>query len=284
MSKPEWLKVKTPVGSGYSETYKIVQQHNLNTVCAEAACPNIGECWNRKHAAFMILGSICTRNCAFCNVICGRPPVVDPEEPKMLANAVQKMGLEYVVITSVTRDDLVDGGANQFALCISAIKNANSKIMVEVLIPDFLNKKGALEIVLAARPDILNHNIESVPSLYSIVKPGANYNNALDVLKRAKEQNVKVYTKSGIMVGLGESDEEIFDVLENLRSVDVDFLTIGQYLQPNSESNMPVDRFVSPEEFDLYKKIAYQKGFRAVASGPLVRSSYNAAQMIQDLL
>ncbi|MFN5589183.1 MAG: lipoyl synthase [Holosporales bacterium] len=273
--KPDWIRVKAPTSPEYHETRRIVRDHKLNTVCEEAACPNIGECWAKKHATFMILGSICTRACAFCNVATGRPDRLDPHEPDNVGSAVAKMGLSHVVITSVDRDDLDDGGAGHFAATIRAIRTAAPDTTIEILTPDFLRKEKHIETVVAARPDVYNHNLETVPRLYSSVRPGARYYNSLRLLDQVKRFDPSIFTKSGIMVGLGETKEEIYQVMDDLRSADVDFLTIGQYLQP-TPNHHPVDRFVTPDEFRAYAQMATGKGFALVASSPLTRSSYHA--------
>jgi lipoic acid synthetase len=273
--KPDWIRVKAPTSPEYHETRRIVRDHKLNTVCEEAACPNIGECWAKKHATFMILGSVCTRACAFCNVATGRPDRLDPHEPDNVGSAVAKMGLSHVVITSVDRDDLDDGGAGHFAATIRAIRTAAPDTTIEILTPDFLRKEKHIETVVAAGPDVYNHNLETVPRLYSSVRPGARYYNSLRLLDQVKRFDPSIFTKSGIMVGLGETKEEIYQVMDDLRSADVDFLTIGQYLQPTPKHH-PVDRFVTPDEFRAYAQMATGKGFALVASSPLTRSSYHA--------
>lgn len=273
--KPDWIRVKAPVSREYQNTRELIRKHNLNTVCEEAACPNIGECWSKKHATVMILGSICTRACRFCNVATGVPDKLDPHEPENLARAASKLGLEHIVITSVDRDDLEDGGAHHYAACIAELRKNTPNTTIEILTPDFRHKVGALEVVVAANPDVYNHNIETVPSLYNKIRPGARYFHSLNLLKRVKEMNAEIFTKSGVMVGLGETKEEILQVMDDLRAAEVDFLTIGQYLQP-TPTHAPVMRFVEPQEFDYYKKMAYSKGFLMVASSPLTRSSYHA--------
>ena len=273
--KPDWLRVKAPVSKGYMDTKDIIKKNKLVTVCEEAACPNIGECWQKKHATVMIMGAVCTRACAFCNVETGKPNALDPHEPENLANAVKDLGLNHIVITSVDRDDLDDGGAQHFAECILRIRKLTPKTTIEILTPDFLKKPGALEVVVAAKPDVFNHNIETVPSHYLKIRPGARYYHSINLLHKVKELNPSIFTKSGLMVGLGEKDEEIFQLMDDLRSADVDFLTIGQYLQPTPK-HAKIDRYVSPDEFDTYKKVAYNKGFLMVASSPLTRSSYHA--------
>ena len=273
--KPDWLRVKAPGSNQYSQTKDLIQQAGLNTVCQEAACPNIGECWSQKHATVMILGSTCTRSCRFCNVKTGKPDMLDPHEPERLADTVGKLGLKHVVITSVDRDDLPDGGAGHFARCITLIKLSSPHTTIEVLTPDFLRKPGAVEIVVDAKPDVYNHNLETVPRLYSAVRPGARYFNSLNVLHTVKKLAPEIFTKSGIMLGLGETDEEIKQVMDDLRAAEVDFLTMGQYLQPTPK-HIALERYVSPEEFELLGRIAKTKGFVMVAAGPLVRSSYHA--------
>jgi lipoic acid synthetase len=273
--KPSWIRVKAPTSAGYVETRRLMREHNLHTVCEEAACPNIGECWSRKHATVMILGDICTRSCAFCNVATGKPGAVDPFEPDNLAITVSTMGLKHVVITSVDRDDLEDGGAGQFVKCIARIRDTSPATTIEVLTPDFRHKQGAVEAVVAARPDVFNHNLETVPRLYPGIRPGARYYHSLRLLDRAKDLEPALFTKSGIMVGLGEERGEVLQVMDDLRSARVDFLTIGQYLQPTPR-HAAVRRFVAPEEFEEYKRIGEAKGFALVASSPLTRSSYHA--------
>lgn len=273
--KPEWLRVKAPTSPEYAETRRLMRGLSLNTVCEEAACPNIGECWKKKHATFMILGAICTRACAFCNVATGRPDLLDPHEPEKVADAVGQLGLEHVVVTSVDRDDLEDGGAAHFARTIRAIRAASPATTIEILTPDFMRKKGAVETVVEARPDVFNHNLETVPRLYPGIRPGARYFTSLQLLARVKELDPAMFTKSGIMVGLGETKEEVFQVMDDLRAADVDFLTIGQYLAPTPK-HAPVDRFVTPDEFASYAGMARGKGFLLVASSPLTRSSYHA--------
>ena len=277
LRKPDWIRVKAPGSPVYKETQQIVRENNLVTVCEEAGCPNIGECWSKKHATFMIMGEICTRACAFCNVRTGLPTALDPAEPDNVAIAVQKLGLEHVVITSVDRDDLPDGGAQHFADVILAIRARNPKTTIEILTPDFLRKEGALEIVVAARPDVFNHNLETVPSKYLKVRPGARYFHSIRLLQRVKELDPTMFTKSGIMVGLGEERNEILQVMDDLRSANVDFLTIGQYLQPTRKHH-PVMRFMPPDEFEQLKTVAYAKGFLMVAASPLTRSSHHAGE------
>lgn len=274
-NKPDWIRVKAPVSKKYQATKDLINGLKLNTVCEEAACPNIGECWEKKHATVMILGSVCTRACAFCNVKTGRPDLLDPHEPENLAKAVGQLGLEHVVITSVDRDDLEDGGAGHFAECIKAIRKSAPKTTIEILTPDFLRKEGALEIVVSAKPDVYNHNIETVPSLYNSIRPGARYFHSLNLLHDVKKLNPNIFTKSGIMVGLGETVDEILQVMDDLRAAKVDFMTIGQYLQP-TKNHAPVDRYVTPDEFKYLERAAKTKGFLMVSASPLTRSSYHA--------
>jgi lipoic acid synthetase len=273
--KPEWIRVKAPTSRGYSETRQIVKSHNLVTVCEEAGCPNIGECWDKKHATFMIMGEICTRACAFCNVATGKPAPLDLKEPENVAHAVRTMGLNHVVITSVDRDDLDDGGAQHFVEVIQAIREEAPGTTIEILTPDFLRKEKALEKVVAAKPDVFNHNLETVPSNYLTVRPGARYFHSIRLLQQVKEIDPTIFTKSGIMVGLGEERNEVLQLMDDLRSADVDFLTIGQYLQP-SKKHHAVIRFVPPEEFKSYETSAYSKGFLMVSASPLTRSSHHA--------
>jgi lipoic acid synthetase len=275
LRKPSWIRVKAPGSSGYRKTASIIREHGLTTVCEEAGCPNIGECWEKKHATMMIMGDTCTRACAFCNVKTGMPAALDTDEPWKVADAVAKLGLEHVVITSVDRDDLADGGAGHFADVIRAIRGASPGTTVEVLTPDFLRKDGALEQVIEARPDVFNHNLETVPSLYLTIRPGSRYFVSLRLLQKAKELDPTVFTKSGIMVGLGEERNEVLQLMDDLRSADVDFLTIGQYLQP-TRKHAAIDRFVTPDEFASYEKMAYGKGFLMVSASPLTRSSHHA--------
>ena len=275
--KPDWIRVKAPVSKGYAATHAIVRENGLHTVCEEAGCPNIGECWEKKHATFMILGDTCTRACAFCNVKTGLPGALDPSEPVHVAEATQKLGLAHIVVTSVDRDDLADGGAAHFAETITAIRARCPATTIEVLTPDFLRKDGAVEHVVAARPDVFNHNLETVPSLYLTVRPGARYFASLRLLQRVKEIDPAMFTKSGIMVGLGEERNEILQVMDDLRSASVDFLTIGQYLQPTRKHH-PVMRFLPPDEFESLKAVAFAKGFLMVSSSPLTRSSHHAGE------
>ncbi len=280
--KPEWIRVKAPGSEVYRETQKIVKENNLVTVCEEAGCPNIGECWSKKHATMMIMGEICTRACAFCNVRTGMPNALDPDEPENVAIAVQRLGLKHVVITSVDRDDLADGGAQHFADVIGAIRARCPKTTIEILTPDFLRKPGALEIVVAAKPDVFNHNLETVPSNYLTVRPGARYFHSIRLLQRVKELDADIFTKSGIMVGLGEERNEVLQLMDDLRSADVDFLTIGQYLQPTKKHHK-IERFVKPDEFKSFETIAYTKGFGLVSSSPLTRSSHHAGEDFERL-
>ena len=280
--RPDWLRVKAPVSRAYNETRKLMRKHNLVTVCEEAACPNIGECWSQKHATMMILGSVCTRACAFCNVATGRPDLLDPHEPENIGRAVATLGLKHVVITSVDRDDLDDGGAQHFADTISAIRTQAPTTTIEVLTPDFLRKEGAVEIVVAARPDVFNHNMETVPRLYPSIRPGARYFHSLTVLQKVKTLDPSIFTKSGIMVGLGETDEEVGQLMDDLRSAEVDFMTIGQYLQPTPK-HAEVARFVAPDTFTHYSKIGQAKGFLLISATPLTRSSYHADQDFAEL-
>ena len=273
--KPDWIRVKAPVSPGYFATQKLMRENGLHTVCEEAGCPNIGECWEKKHATFMIMGDTCTRACAFCNVKTGLPGALDPNEPARVADATAKLGLAHIVVTSVDRDDLADGGAGHFAETIRAIRARCPQTTIEVLTPDFLRKDGALEAVVEARPDVFNHNLETVPSLYLTVRPGARYFHSLRLLQRVKELDPTMFTKSGIMVGLGEERNAVLQVMDDLRSAQVDFLTVGQYLQPTRKHH-EVKRFVPPDEFKSVEAIAYSKGFLMVAASPLTRSSHHA--------
>lgn len=275
LKRPDWIRVKAPTSQEYKNTHDLIRRHKLNTVCEEAACPNIGECWSQKHATVMILGSTCTRACRFCNVKTGLPDKLDPHEPDTLASAISELGLKHVVITSVDRDDLDDGGANHFAQCITKMRQKSPGTTIEVLTPDFLRKDGSIEIVVAARPDVYNHNIETVPSLYAKIRPGARYFHSLYLLKRVKELNPEIFTKSGLMVGLGETKEEVLQVMDDLKAAQVDFITIGQYLQPTPE-HASLERYVTPEEFEYYERVARVKGFLMVSASPLTRSSYHA--------
>jgi len=277
LPKPSWIRVKAPGPGAFDETNKIVRQGGLHTVCQEASCPNIGECWAVRHATFLIMGDTCTRACAFCDVKTGMPGPLDAAEPEKVADATAKLGLKHVVVTSVDRDDLADGGALHFAETIRAIRRRSPGTTIEVLTPDFLRKNGALELVVEARPDVFNHNLETVPSLYLTVRPGARYFHSIRLLQRVKELDPSIFTKSGIMVGLGEERNEVLQLMDDLRSADVDFMTIGQYLQPTKKHH-PVKRFVTPEEFKSYETIGLTKGFLLVASSPLTRSSHHAGE------
>ena len=277
LRKPEWLRVRAPGSAGYNETREIVRSHKLVTVCEEAACPNIGECWTQKHATMMIMGEICTRACSFCNVTTGKPNQLDPDEPRRVAEAVARMGLKHVVITSVDRDDLFDGGARHFAETVAAIRACAPDTTIEILTPDFLRKDGAAEVVIDSAPDVFNHNLETVPRLYLSIRPGARYYNSLRLLDKVKERDPRRFTKSGLMVGLGETKEEVMQVMDDMRSAGVDFITIGQYLQP-TRKHAAVDRFVTPEEFQAYEQIARAKGFLMVSASPLTRSSHHAGE------
>jgi lipoic acid synthetase len=282
LRKPDWIRVKAPVSKGYAATHAIMRENGLHTVCEEAGCPNIGECWEKKHATFMIMGDTCTRACAFCNVKTGMPGALDPSEPVYVGEATAKLGLAHIVVTSVDRDDLVDGGAAHIAQTIRAIRSRCPTTTIEVLTPDFLRKDGAVEQVVAARPDVFNHNLETVPSLYLTVRPGARYFASLRLLQRVKEIDTTMFTKSGIMVGLGEERNEVLQVMDDLRSAGVDFLTIGQYLQPTRKHHH-VDRFVTPAEFNQLKQQGLGKGFLLVAASPLTRSSHHAGEDFKKL-
>lgn len=280
--KPDWIKVRAPQGGTYSETQAIVKQFKLTTVCEEAGCPNIGECWNKKHATFMIMGEVCTRACSFCNVATGKPDELDKMEPLRIGVAVEKMGLNHVVITSVDRDDLGDGGAEHFVKTIAAIRFKSPNTTIEILTPDFKNKDGAVDVVARARPDVFNHNLETVPRLYPTVRAGARYFTSLRVLERAKEIDGSIFTKSGLMVGLSETLAEVGQVMDDLRAANVDFLTVGQYLQPTPK-HAPVERFWTPEEFEGLERMARAKGFLMVSASPLTRSSHHAGEDFQKL-
>ncbi|WP_173980020.1 lipoyl synthase [Magnetospirillum sp. UT-4] len=281
--KPDWIRVKAPTSAEAAEVRRLMRDKNLHTVCEEAACPNIGECWKHKHATFMILGDTCTRACAFCNVKTGNPKgTVDLAEPEHLADSVNSMGLRHVVITSVDRDDLADGGAFQFVACIQRIRALGTGCTIEVLTPDFRDKAGAVEAVAAARPDVFNHNLETVPRLYPAIRPGARYFESLRLLQKAKELEPEIFTKSGIMVGLGETRAEVLQVMDDMRSAGIDFITIGQYLQPTLK-HVAVDRFVTPDEFADYAAMAKAKGFLMVAATPLTRSSHHADRDFEEL-
>jgi lipoic acid synthetase len=275
--KPSWIRVKAPGGASYAETHKIMRENNLVTVCEEAGCPNVGECWSQGHATMMIMGEVCTRACSFCNIATGKPPeALDVFEPGRVAHAVEKLGLNHVVITSVDRDDIKDGGADHFAQTIRAVRHRSPKTTIEILTPDFLKAApDALDVVIEAKPDVFNHNLETVPGLYPEVRAGARYFHSLRLLQRVKEQDPSIFTKSGIMVGLGENEVAVKQVMDDMRAADVDFLTIGQYLQPTPKHHA-VDRFVTPDEFASYEKAAYGKGFLMVSATPLTRSSYHA--------
>ena len=280
--KPDWIRVKAPTSAEAAEVRQLMRDKNLHTVCEEAACPNIGECWKQKHATFMILGDTCTRACAFCNVKTGKPGAVDLLEPEHLAESVKSMGLRHVVITSVDRDDLPDGGAFQFVASIAKVRLASPDTSIEILTPDFRDKPGAIDAVAAARPDVFNHNLETVPRLYPTIRPGARYFESLRLLQRVKEVEPALFTKSGIMVGLGEERVEVLQVMDDMRSAGVDFLTIGQYLQPTLK-HAAVQRFVTPDEFEDYKAMARSKGFLMVAASPLTRSSHHADRDFAEL-
>ncbi len=277
LRKPDWIRVKAPGSAGWSKTAEIVRANGLHTVCEEAGCPNIGECWEKKHATFMIMGDTCTRACAFCNVRTGLPKALDQDEPQKVGEAVAKLGLSHVVITSVDRDDLSDGGAEHFARTIRAIRAGSPGTTIEILTPDFLRKKGAVEVVVEARPDVFNHNMETVPAKYLTVRPGARYFHSLRLLQQVKELDPSIFTKSGIMVGLGEERNEVLQIMDDLRAADVDFMTIGQYLQPTRRHHK-VERFVTPDEFKAFETVAYAKGFLMVSSSPLTRSSHHAGE------
>ena len=275
--KPPWLKVRAPVSPEYNETRRIIRENNLHTVCEEAACPNIGECWTKRHATMMIMGDVCTRACAFCNVATGKPLSLDPLEPMNVAIAVAKLQLDHIVVTSVDRDDLADGGASHFIKVIECLREAAPATTIEILTPDFLHKEGAVDTVASARPDVFNHNLETVPRLYPSIRPGARYFASLQLLDRVKAVDPGTFTKSGIMLGLGETREEVGQVMDDMRTADVDFLTVGQYLQPTPK-HAKIERFVTPEEFESYAALARGKGFLMVSSSPLTRSSYHAGE------
>ncbi|MGE6699669.1 lipoyl synthase [Hyphomonas sp. NPDC076900] len=283
LRKPDWIRVKAPTSEGYAETRNIVKSKGLVTVCEEAGCPNIGECWDKKHATMMILGEVCTRACSFCNVATGKPkPGVDGDEPRRVAEAVAEMGLSHVVITSVDRDDLEDGGAMHFVNTINAIRAAAPNTTIEILTPDFLRKDGWENRVIDAKPDVFNHNLETVPRLYLSIRPGARYFHSLRLLQKVKDRDPSQFTKSGLMVGLGETKEEVMQVMDDMRSAGVDFITIGQYLQP-TRKHAAIDRFVPPEEFKAYEEIARAKGFLMVSASPLTRSSHHAGEDFERL-
>jgi len=282
--RPPWIRIRAASNSpGYRETRELMRSLELNTVCEEAACPNIDECWSAKHATVMILGSICTRKCGFCNIKTGRPDPLDREEPARLARAVTALNLRHIVITSVDRDDLPDGGAEQFERCIQEVRTAAPATTIEVLTPDFLRKPGAIERVAAARPDVYNHNLETAPRLYRVARLGADYRHSLDLLQQVKEKAPAIFTKSGIMVGIGETPDEVLAVMDDLREADVDFITIGQYLRP-TQKHLPMERYVTPKEFEDYARAARAKGFSMVSSSPLTRSSYHADEDFQQLV
>ena len=281
--KPDWIRVKAPVSEGYNETRKLMRDLGLATVCEEAACPNIGECWTKKHATVMILGDTCTRACAFCNVKTGMPMPVNPMEPDNVAIAAGKMGLNHIVITSVDRDDLPDGGADQFVKVIQALRRETPDTTIEILTPDFRGKhEQAVEKIVAARPDVYNHNLETVPRLYPTIRPGARYYASLRLLEQVKKHDPSIFTKSGVMLGLGEQRLEVHQVMDDMRSADVDFLTMGQYLQPTPK-HAAVEEFVTPKTFDAYASIARAKGFLMVAASPLTRSSYHAGDDFEEM-
>lgn len=280
--KPEWIRVKAPTSKGYNETRNLMRGLKLNTVCEEAACPNIGECWTKKHTTVMILGDTCTRACRFCNIKTGKGNPVDPDEPAHVAEMVLVAQMKHIVITSVDRDDLADGGADQFVKVIAAIREASPETTIEILTPDFRNKPGALETVIAAKPDVFNHNLETVPRLYTHIRPGARYFHSLNLLSKVKEIDPEIFTKSGIMVGLGESEVEVLQVMDDMRSADIDFMTIGQYLQP-TKKHVDIEEFIKPDQFLKYKKRAKAKGFLHVSSSPLTRSSHHASEDFEVL-
>jgi lipoic acid synthetase len=280
--KPFWLKVKAPQGKIFDQTKDLLDDLNITTVCEEASCPNIGNCWSKKHATMMIMGDICTRACSFCNVATGKPNKLDLSEPIRVAKSVARLNLNHVVITSVDRDDLYDGGADHFVATITDIRKYSPNTSIEILTPDFLKKDGALEKVINAKPDVFNHNLETIPRLYPSVRPGARYFHSLSLLAKVKEVDPNIFTKSGIMVGLGESQNEIYQVMDDMRSADIDFLTIGQYLQPTIKHHK-VEKFVHPDEFDKYKKVALSKGFLLVSSSPFTRSSFHASEDFEKL-
>ena len=280
--KPDWIRVKISNSSIYNETKEIVKSNNLHTVCEEAGCPNISECWSKRHATFMIMGDTCTRACAFCNVKTGLPNALDRKEPVRIAKATNDLNLKHVVITSVDRDDLEDGGAEHFTQTILEIKKLNPNTSIEILTPDFLRKGDVYKKIILAKPDVFNHNIETVPSNYTKVRPGSRYFQSINLLKEVKDYDDKIFTKSGLMLGLGESEDELYQVMDDLRCAKVDFLTLGQYLQP-TDRHYPIKKFIPPEDFEKYKKIAYSKGFLLVSSSPMTRSSYHADDDFQKL-
>ena len=280
--KPDWIRVKISNSSVYNETKEIVKSNNLHTVCEEAGCPNISECWSKRHATFMIMGDTCTRACAFCNVKTGLPNALDRKEPSRIAKATNDLNLKHVVITSVDRDDLEDGGAEHFAQTILEIKKLNPNTSIEILTPDFLRKGDVYKKIILAKPDVFNHNIETVPSNYTKVRPGSRYFQSINLLKEVKDYDDKIFTKSGLMLGLGESEDELYQVMDDLRCAKVDFLTLGQYLQP-TDRHYPIKKFIPPDDFEKYKKVAYSKGFLLVSSSPMTRSSYHADDDFQKL-
>lgn len=280
--KPDWIRVRLSNSSVYNSTKEIVKSNNLHTVCEEAACPNISECWSKKHATFMIMGDTCTRACAFCNVKTGLPNKLDKEEPSRVAMATKSLSLNHVVITSVDRDDLSDGGADHFYKTIIEIRKNNPKTTIEILTPDFLRKGDVFKKVVDAKPDVFNHNIETVPSNYLKVRPGSRYFQSINLLKEVKSYDKKIFTKSGLMLGLGENEDELYQVMDDLRCANVDFLTLGQYLQPTNK-HYPIKKFVTPDEFKKYEKVAYSKGFLLVSSSPMTRSSYHAGDDFKKL-
>lgn len=281
--KPDWIRVKAPTSKGFNETRRLMRDLNLNTVCEEAACPNIGECWTKKHATVMILGDVCTRACAFCNVKTGMPRIVDTSEPAHVAEAAAKLGLEHIVITSVDRDDLPDGGASQFVKVIEELRRATPNTTIEILTPDFRNKsQKAVESIVIAGPDVYNHNLETVPRLYPNIRPGARYYASLRLLEQVKRHDPSIFTKSGVMLGLGEERLEVHQVMDDMRSADIDFLTMGQYLQPTPKHAKVMD-FITPKSFDAFAAIARAKGFLQVASSPLTRSSYHAGEDFAEM-
>ena len=280
--KPDWIRVKAPTSKGYNETRNLMRGLKLTTVCEEAACPNIGECWTKKHTTVMILGDTCTRACKFCNIKTGKGNPVDPDEPAHVAEMVLVTEMKHIVITSVDRDDLDDGGADQFVKVIAAVRKASPETTIEILTPDFRNKPGALETVIASKPDVFNHNLETVPRLYSYIRPGARYFHSLNLLSKVKEIDPEIFTKSGIMVGLGESETEVLQVMDDMRSADIDFMTIGQYLQP-TKKHVNVEEFIKPDQFLKFKKRAKAKGFLHVSSSPLTRSSHHASEDFEVL-
>jgi len=282
LRKPDWIRVKAPLSQGFQDTSALMRHYKLNTVCEEAACPNIGECWSKKHATVMIMGDTCTRACAFCNIKTGVPNALNPHEPDNLADAVGKLGLSHVVITSVDRDDLEDGGAEHFALCIEKIRKSSPNTTIEILTPDFLHKEESIPVVVKAKPDVFNHNIETVPRLYKSIRPGARYFNSLHLLKTVKKIDPAIFTKSGLMVGLGEEKEEVLQVMDDLRSADVDFITIGQYLQPTPK-HAELKAYITPDDFKYYERMARAKGFLMVAASPLTRSSYHAGDDFEKM-